>query len=113
MVTETYPRTAIKRTSVLLTASGELVAAVAGRRIQVLAMHVHCNAAADATATIQDDSDTLLSVTMSVDRSAGPQVITLPYNKRGWLQTGSVLALDAVLGGTSPTIGFTIVYTEI
>lgn len=80
-------------------AANELVAAVAGAKIRVLALFV--SAATTGTFNLQDDTGTPVellggtrNVLLSVNDTAGASSMVLPYNPGGWFETSVGKALD-------------------
>jgi hypothetical protein len=102
---ETEPKFA----AIQLSATGAVVAAVAGKRIRVLAAFQSASAAVNTK--WQSASTDLTGLTYFVaDTLLGPQV--LPFNPAGWFQTAKGEALNLNLSG-SVAVGGGIVYVEV
>lgn len=97
-------RAEVKRAKVDLAASGDLVAAVPGKRIRVLALFV-CLATAN-TIKLQSGGSTDLTGAMT-----GTQ-FNLGYNPHGWVQTAAGEKLNLVEGSGVQASG-TVVYAEV
>ncbi len=118
-----YPPTAVKRVNKQITSATttELVAAVSGKSIQVLALVVNLSTSIDATIIVQDDTGTPVqlyggtgaAIQMSFTGAVGPPAIVLPWNPRGWFQTSAGQALDIVSTGTALDLAVLVVYAEI
>lgn len=90
-----------------LSASGDLLALVSGKRIRVVSMLVM--AAADVTLTLRSGGSTAISGVLPLLAKSG---FVLPFNPVGWFQTASGEKLDAVLGGSVDVDGF-FTYIEV
>lgn len=118
-----YPIGPVKRVNAQITSATttELVAAVTGKAIQVLGLHLHESAAADTTVIIQDDTGspvqlfggTGAAIGLSKAGTVGPNSVTLPFNPRGWFQTSAGQALDLVSTGTTPDLAVLVNYTVV
>lgn len=118
-----YPIGPVKRVNAQITSATttELVAAVTGKAIQVLALALHESVATDATVIIQDDAGTPVQlfggtgapIALSKAGTVGPSSVVLPFNPRGWMQTTVGQALDLVSTGTSPDLTALVIYTEV
>lgn len=94
----------IKRAKVDLAASGDLIAAVSGKKIRVLALAVKF--ATSTTLKLQSGGSTDLTGAMTgTDFAWG-------WNPAGWVQTASGEKLNAVMGSSVQLSG-TIVYVEV
>lgn len=90
-----------------LSASADLLALVASKRIRIVSMLVM--AAADVTLTLRSGGSTAISGVLPLLAKSG---FVLPYNPVGWFQTASGEKLDAVLGGSVDVDGF-FTYIEV
>ena len=90
------------------TGTGEIVAAVAGKKIRILA--VTFSSASAVALTLQDDAGTpnVLLGPFS-DVTAG---FALPYSEEGWQETASGQALDVVVGALVQS-EVMVVYAEV
>ena len=89
-------------------AANELVAAVSGKSILVLAMALVADGAVDVT--IQDDSGSPVVLMGPLkDLQVG---LVLPFADQGWFQTTAGQALDMLLGGATQVTGC-LVYAEV
>ena len=94
----------------------EIVAAVTGKSIRIIALHVA--SVVSGAWYLQDDADTPIElvggaatdILHSTDGTAGGYSFTLPYNPVGWAQTTKSKALDCVLTGD---IAGCITYAEV
>jgi hypothetical protein len=90
-------------------AANELVAAVTGKAIRILALALLSDAAVDVT--IQDDSGSpvvLIGPLGDINKVS----FVLPFSEEGWGQTTRGQALDMLLGGATQTTGV-LVYAEV
>jgi hypothetical protein len=96
------------------TTDGEVVAAVTGKKIRVLAMWAGNYSAAEATIFFESGTTTAITATMSLaaDGAAGA-VLILPFSPVGWFETAAGEALTVSVAGSTPTVGVNIVYIEI
>lgn len=94
---------------VALTADGDIVAAVTGKKIRVLAMTVNVDTANDDLDVEDSSGGTNLWKFVNVPLG----VSVLPFNPVGWFETtsGNALYGDITLAGTSVNIA--VVYLEV
>lgn len=88
-------------------ASADLVAAITSKIISVLSMWFIV--AADTTVKFQTNGSSDLTGAMTIKSGSG---IVLPYNKHGWLKTGSGQKLNIILG-TATQISGSLKYAAI
>lgn len=88
-------------------ASADLVAAVASKIISVLSMFLIV--AADTTVQFQTGGSSNLTGAITVKAGSG---FVLPYNKHGWLKTGTNQKLNIVLG-TAVQVSGSLKYVAI
>jgi hypothetical protein len=86
--------------AISVTASGEIVAAISGRKVRILSLVL---IAAGAVTVKFQSATTDLEGAMSLITGVP---VTLPYNPVGWAQTASGEALNIVLGGAVQVSGF-------
>lgn len=84
-----------------LAASGDIVAAAAGKKYRLLALYAISASAVNLTLR---SNTTALSGVMPV-----AQGITLPFNPEGWVETVAGEALNALLSGSVQLSGFAVV----
>lgn len=118
-----YPIGPVKRVNKKITTATTtaLVAAVTGKAIQVLGLHLNNSLGDNVTVIIQDDAGSPVelfggsgtTIGLSKDATLGPASLTLPFNPRGWFQTTSGQALDLVSTGTAPDLSVLVLYTEV
>lgn len=89
------------------TSGTELIAAVTGKSIRILALVI--SQTAKVVVTLQDDAGSP-KVLMNFDDITAPLVV--PFSEAGWGQTASGQALDIGVGGVSTVTG-TLVYAEV
>lgn len=89
------------------TTSGVVVAAVAGKKIRVLALALVCGGTA-TTIVFQSDA-AAISATFAQGING---VLALPYNPVGWFETVEGEALK-VTTGAGATTGIQVVYTLV
>ena len=89
--------------------ANELVAAVTGKIIRILALCLVADAAVDVT--MQDDAASPV-VLMGPFKDLSVGHLVLPYAVEGWGQTTSGKALDMLLGGATQVTGC-LVYAEV
>jgi hypothetical protein len=94
----------VKRAKVDAAASADLIAAVTGKKIRVLALAA--NYASSTTLKLQSGGSTGLTGAMT-----GTSFVW-PWNPAGWVQTASGEKLNAVMGSSVQLSG-TIVYVEV
>ena len=94
----------VKRVKVDVAASGDLIAAVTGKSIRVIAVAVYY--ASSTTLKLQSGASTDLTGAMT-----GTSFVW-PWNPGGWLQTASGEKLNAVMGSSVQLSG-TIDYIEV
>ena len=91
-------------------ADNAVVAAVAGRKIKVLAMKLWNNAATANTATVKSNAAAISApYTM---QAAMHGSIDFPYNEAGWFLTNLGEALNLALTAAT-AVGATVVYTLV
>lgn len=101
----------VKRAYVNLTASGDIVAAVTGKKIRVLAMHV-------------DEEDQTADVELIVEDASGGSDLAAatgfdlhPTNFAfcpvGWFETTAGNALYGTVAGETPDLNICVVYVEV
>lgn len=101
-------RTQVKTAKISLASSGEVVAAVTGKKIRVLTCNFTCNLAATVQARTNNGSGTTLSGLYSFDAKSG---IVLGYNPGGhWVETTAGQALYLTI---SSAIEGSITYIEV
>lgn len=93
-----------KFSAIDLTDSGDLVDAVSGKSILVVAMSIRL--ATSNTLKFQSGASSDLSGAMTLAS------LDLPFNPVGWIKTVSGEKLNAVLGSAVQTSGF-LVYVEV
>lgn len=100
----------IKRAAISAATSGDntLVALVDGKKIRVLAVHIHSITA--VTARFESGAGgTALTGVMSMGATSP---ITLPFNPAGWFETAAGALLNLELGGNVQVSGC-LVYQEV
>ncbi len=110
----------IKRASGIATDSGAntLVAAVADKKIRVLALSMFATSTTAVSAYVYNGDYMLLGdgtnkLTLDLDGGGGPAGFVLPYNQGGWCQTDTNNeALAVNLSGATPVI-WAITYVEV
>ena len=94
-----------------LTASGDIVAAVADKKIKVLALFVDEEESDnDAILTLKTSSD---GATLAQFTSFDVAPKTLPFSRVGWLETVASDALYGTVAGTGPNLNINVVYVEV
>ena len=104
-----------------LTATGTLVAAVASKKIRVLALAMTLDVlTGDETYTFKSGAaGTVLTGAIGDSSiSAGvagtpPFAFVLPFNPLGWFETTSGVLLELALAGTTPIAAGSLVYVEV
>jgi hypothetical protein len=91
-------------------AANELVAAVSGKAIRILALALLSDSAVDVT--IQDDTGGGAVVLIGPLGDINKVSFVLPFSEEGWGQTTRGQALDMLLGGATQTTGV-LVYAEV
>ena len=94
-----------------LTVSADIVAAVAGKKIRILALHVdEQDQTGDVILTVQDGSggDTLV-LCAGMDLEAKSR----DYCRVGWHETTAGNALYGTVAGTTPNLHVNVVYVEV
>lgn len=99
----------VKRVPVDISGSADLVAAVVGKKIRLLAF-VGMLTPADATFKLQTGGAADLTGVLDFPSA---ELFTWPYNPAGWLETVAGAKLNAVLTGTSPTLDGFLTYAEV
>ena len=87
----------------------EIVAAVTGRKIRVLAMHL---SAASAVDVVFEDAAGGADLTGTLNLTATDLNMTFPYNPFGWFETTAGNALSRDLSGAVAVTTF-LVYVKI
>lgn len=95
--------------AISLTATGNIVAAVSGKRIRVLALHVQRDETDADTVTVACHDGASTTTNLS---GALPKSFVLPFNPEGWFDTLVGEALRLVLSGTVTVTG-NVTYTTI
>lgn len=101
----------VKYAYVNLTVSADIVAAVTGKKIRVLGLHV-------------DEEDSDATVVLTVEDSDGGSTLqqfaafnikdkTLPLGTIGWFETTAGNELYGALAGTTPNLNLCVVYVEV
>lgn len=96
--------------------SNTIIAAVTGKRIRVLALHLFARASTnavyltDGTTTLYGDGT--LTIPLDVTGAAGPVGICLPFCDEGWFETGEGLPLNINLGSANGVLA-RVVYREV
>ena len=94
-----------------LTASADIVAAVVGKQIRVLALHVNeAQGTADVVLTIEDAA---AGADLGIFAGFALSTTTLPYSRVGWFETTAGNALYGTVAGTTSNLNLSIVYVEI
>ncbi len=96
-----------------ITADADVVAAVTGKKIRVLAVHIdEQDSTADVVFAIKDSSSGSVLAEFSSFDVSGAQ--PLPFSPVGWFETtaGNALYGD-VIAGTTPDLNICVVYVEV
>jgi len=99
-----------------LTATGTLVAAVASKKIRVLALLMTVDfTTGDETYTFKSGAagTALTGAFGSPASPANRPVIPMPFNPLGWFETTSGVLLELSLAGTTPIAQGCLVYVEV
>jgi len=89
--------------------TGELLAAVANKKLRILAMWF--TVAADATVALSSNTGgTVLAGAATIKAGGG---IVLPYNPKGWMETAATNTNFYVTLGTACQISGSITYIEV
>ena len=103
-----------------LTATGTLVAAVASKKIRVLALFMTIEVVTgDETYTFKSGAaGTALTgaigdTAMTVLATVPPIPIVMPFNPLGWFETTAGVLLELSLAGTTPNAQGNLVYVEV
>lgn len=95
--------------AIAITASADLVALVAGKKIRVLALMVSAGGT-DHTIKFQTGASGNLTGVMEFVLN---DKLTLLYNPHGWFETVAGEKLNAVTAGTSPNFDGVLQYVEV
>ena len=95
-----------------ITTSGDLVAAVTGKKIRLLALVIISAPVSTATWKLQSGASTDLTPVYEQDADTSPHIIVWPYNPKGWLETVSGEKLNVVLAN-SMNFKANLVYEEV
>lgn len=93
--------------SLALTGSADVVSAVSGKKIRVLALYAH----GTTTGTIKFQTGATTDLTGAMKVNDGTAVIW-PYNPVGWIETAAGAKLNAVLS-TMTAFDGCMIYAEI
>ena len=94
-----------------LTASGDIVAAVADKKIRVLSLYVdELDGTADVVLTVKTSSSGATKMLIS---GFNLEAKTLPFSRVGWFETVAGESLYGATAGTTPNLNINIVYVEV
>ena len=94
-----------------LTVSADIVAAVTGKKIKVLALFIDEEAqVADVVLTVKTSSN---GATLGQYSGFDLQGRVLPFSRVGWLETVAGDALYGTVAGTAPNLNINVVYVEV
>lgn len=95
-----------------LLGTADIVAAVAGKKIRLLALHLNeQDHTADVSLTIQDGNGGA-ALAQFTGMDLGPPM-ALQYSRVGWFETTAGNALYGAVAGTTPDLNLCLVYVEI
>ena len=95
-----------------ITSSADLVAAVTGKKIRLLALVLVSAPVSTATWKLQSGASTDLTPVYEQDADTTPHIIIWPYNPKGWVETVVTEKLNVVLTN-SMNFKANIVYEEV